>query len=67
MIRICSLAPGLANRLSQIYDELKCPWLTETKREELIRERDIKRDLLSRMIEQAKPVRRKRKKRSDSE
>ena len=43
MIEICSLAPALADRLSEIYDELKV-CTDDLKRKSLINERDIKRD-----------------------
>lgn len=64
MISICSLAPGLADRLSEIYDELKV-CTDELQRKSLINELDIKRDLLGRMLEEARPVKRKRKESSD--
>lgn len=66
MISICSLAPALADRLSQIYDELKV-CTDEVKRKNLVNERDIKRDMLKQMIEAAQPILRKRKGGSDSD
>lgn len=60
MIEICSLAPAMADRLSQIYDEIKT-CTDEARLKSLIAERDIKRDMLGRMIEEARPIKRKRK------
>ena len=59
MISICSLAPALADRVSAIRDELKI-CTDDKQRQSLSVELEVKRDLLSRMIEEARPMRRKR-------
>lgn len=60
MIQINSMAVGLAARVSRIYDELKTT-TDEDRRQSLEYELDIKRDLLGRMIAEARPVKRKGK------
>lgn len=60
MISICSLAPALADRVSQIRDELK-DCTDAARRKSLETELDIKLYSLSRMIEDARPIRRQRK------
>ena len=60
MISICSLAPVLSARVAQIQDELKV-CTDDNKRKSLLAELEVKRDLVLRMIEDAKPVKRKRK------
>ena len=60
MISICSLAPSLSRRVAEIRDDLKT-CTDDVKRRELMAEYEIKHYLVSRMIEEARPIKRKRK------
>lgn len=60
MIQINSMAVGLAARVNRIYDELKAT-TDEKQIQSLNAELEIKRDLLGRMLAEARPVKRKGK------
>ena len=61
MIEINAMAPVLADRLRAIDDALSNQLLDPDERQDLKAEQDIKRDLLMRMLEAARPIKRRRK------